>query len=77
MELPELKYSYYGGPRAAVIIGDGTLILPREIAKEIVRRCNRWPDLLTACEQAFNKSHNPEVEKILQSAIIKAEKGGQ
>ena len=28
--------------------------------------------LLAACEKAFEESHNPKVEKILESAITKA-----
>ena len=30
------------------------------------------PDLLEACEKAFEESHNPKVEKILEAAIAKA-----
>ena len=30
-------------------------------------------DLLEACRQAFNESHNPKVEKILEAAIAKCE----
>lgn len=29
-------------------------------------------DLLAACRQAFNESHNPKVEKTLKAAIAKA-----
>ena len=41
-------------------------------AKELVRRWNSQPDLLEACEKAFEESHNPKVEKILEAAIEKA-----
>ena len=41
-------------------------------AEELVRRWNSQPGLLEACEKAFNKSHNPTVEKILNDAIAKA-----
>ena len=81
MELPELKYSYYAGPRAAVIIADWTLILPKEMAKEIVLRCNSHPDFKTACEYTktlLSKGigQNTHALSLLESALTKA-KGGE
>ena len=46
--------------------------IQRANAKELVRRWNSQPDLLKACEKAFEESHSPKVEKILEAAIAKA-----
>ena len=46
--------------------------IQRANAKELIHRWNSQPDLLEACEEAFEESHNPKVEKILEAAIAKA-----
>ena len=63
------KCDYWESPEKEI----GNLEVCREF-KNTSEAINK--DLLEACRQAFNESHNPKVEKVLKAAIAKAKKEG-
>ena len=59
---------------AAGFIGQGTQIIGDKRYEELMIAEARNKDLLEVCEKAFEESHNPKVEKILEATIAKANK---
>lgn len=64
-----------------VVAGDGThdgfslQLNSRANAAFIVRACNNHVQLLEACKLAYEKTHDPVIERILKPVIELAERG--